>query len=68
MAKAAVRDFCAIAKNIHGVSEVTAQVARNNPASQHVLRRNGFSLMQGKVQSVELNGEPLWLDSFQKHL
>ena len=68
LAKTAIRNMCAIARNVHGLNEITAQAARNNPASQQALRRNGFMPKQGEALSAELNGETIWLDRFQKRL
>jgi len=68
LAAAAVHQFCTIARNTHALTEITAQAARCNLASQRVLTKNGFIKTQAPAQEGKLNEQPIWLERFHKHL
>ena len=68
LASQMVQQASAIAKNTLQVSSLTAQAAQNNPASQCVLTKNGYTLMQADPEPTTLNGQPIWLERFHKRL
>ncbi len=68
LASSAVQQICAIARQPHALSELNAQAARCNHASQRVLTKNGFIKTQAPAQEVTLNGQPTWLEHFHKPL
>ncbi len=68
LASAAVHQICTIARQTHAMSELTAQAARSNPASQRVLTKNGFTKTQAPAHEATLNGQPIWLEHFHKRL
>jgi len=63
-----VQHACVIAKASIKAARLTAQAAANNPASQHVLKNNGFVLMENDTQPTTLNGQTIWLERFHKRL
>jgi len=68
LASAAVREICAIARQTHALSELTAQAARCNPGSQRVLTKNGFIKTNAPAHETTLNGQLVWLECFLKPL
>ncbi|HIP24743.1 MAG TPA: N-acetyltransferase [Rhodobacteraceae bacterium] len=68
MATTAIQHICTLAKTRHSLSKITAQAASSNPASQRVLINNGFHQSHAPPQSTPLNGQTIWLESYQKRL
>ncbi len=68
LATIAVQQICKIAINTLKLSEISAQAAQSNMASQQVLINNGFVRHQSPAQEAKLNGQPIWLERFHKHL